>query len=274
MINLFWFSRHYLKRDDVINFGDELSKFIVENVSGKKVKWINPLKQSFFQRNFVKNYLAVGSILHFGAKNSHFWGSGLIDTKINAPNAKYYAVRGRFTRKELLSRGFKVPDIYGDPGLLTPLYYKNEIANKKYVLGIIPHYLEVEEMLEQSHSLNLSNEIKIINLRNDVETVLEDILSCENIVSSSLHGIIVPQAYDIPTLRVEFSDKVIGDGIKFNDYFDSVGIEYYNPLFINWKKINLKSLMSYTQTKSKFSRIKKDLSKIQDDLINACPFQK
>jgi len=274
MIDLFWFSRHHLKRDDVINFGDELSKFVVENISGKKVNWVNPLKQSFFSKTFRKNYLAIGSILHFGAKNSRVWGSGLIDTKIKAPNAKYYAVRGRFTRKELLNRGFKVPDVYGDPGLLTPLYYKNENTSKKYVLGIIPHYLEIEEILEQSRSLNLSSEIKIINLRNDIKTVLEDILSCESIVSSSLHGIIVPQAYDIPTLRIEFSDKVIGDGIKFNDYFDSVGIDYYDPLFINWKNVNLKSLMSYVQTNSKHSRIKKDLINIQDELINACPFQK
>jgi hypothetical protein len=272
MINLFWFSRPHLGRDNVTNFGDELSKFIVEGVSGQKVQWINPLKQSFFQRNFRKHYLAVGSVLHFGANNSRIWGSGLLDTSYSAPNGKYYAVRGKYTRQELQKRGYKVPEVYGDPGLLAPLYYNNKNVTKKYILGVIPHYFETEEIIEQAKNLNLTDEVKIINLRNDIEPVLDDILSCEHIISSSLHGIIVPHAYEIPTLRVEFSDKIIGDGIKYMDYFDSVGIDHYEPPFIDWTKFDTNSVLDYFKKMHSSLLITKDLGNIQRELLNASPF--
>ena len=77
----------------------------------------------------------------------------------------------------------------------------------------------------------------VINLKDDVETVAKQISSCEKIISSSLHGLIAAQAYDIPFAWVKFSDNIKGDGIKFYDFFDSVGVDLQlstveNPKFL------------------------------------------
>jgi len=86
---------------------------------------------------------------------------------------------------------------------------------------------------------NERKDIKVINLINkDIELVINDILSCEKTISSSLHGLIVSDAYNIPNKWVKFNDKLCGDDTKFYDYFKSVkrvDINYIDCL--NYKKI-------------------------------------
>lgn len=272
MIKLFWYSKTHLKRGHVLNFGDELSRDIVQELSGKRVKWVNPLEQNLIQKNFSNHVLGLGSILHFGAKNSLVWGSGLIDSKSSAPDAKYFAVRGKYTRNELLKRGCKVPQVYGDPGLLTSKLFPNLISVKQYKIGVIPHYVEFDEVNLWYLSNNTSNEILMIDLRDNIKTVLGKILSCEYIISSSLHGIIIPQSYNIPTLRAVFTNRIIGDGIKYEDYFDSVGIDSYKPLVFSNKNFTDVNLNKFTDKFDSYGRINNSLLKLQNSLNAVKPF--
>jgi pyruvyltransferase len=272
MIRLFWFSKKNLRTGDVTNFGDELSKHLVEKIALDSVKWVEPLKQNIFQKKFTSHVLGIGSILHFGAENSLIWGAGLIATKSKAPNSKYFAVRGKYTRVELQNRGFKVPEVYGDPGLLTPIYFPldNNAPSKK--VGIIPHYSEYDAVKKWFDSNQISKEMHLIDLRNNFDQVLKEIKDCSMIISSSLHGIIVPQAYGIPVLRVSFTKKLYGDGIKYKDYFSSVGIESYSHFVINKEMFNEKEIINYFKKMSEFSQIKKDLGQIQNELLKVKPF--
>ncbi len=272
MIKLFWFSNPHLKRDDIVNFGDELSKDLIHKLSGKKVKWINPMRQNFFQKKFTNHVFGIGSILHFGAKNSLIWGSGLIDSKSIAPNAKYFAVRGKHTRNELLNRGYNVPEVYGDPGLLVSKVFPRKGKSRKFKIGVIPHYVEFDDVNNWYLTNNITDEIIMIDLRKDIQTILNQIINCEFIISSSLHGIIIPQSYDIPSLRVSFTNRIIGDGIKYNDYFDSVGIENYKYPFFNKENFTDININDYIHKLERKGRIKKDLLKIQDNLISVKPF--
>lgn len=272
MLRAFWYSKPHLNKGSVINFGDELSRSLIEKISKKSVKWVDPQNQTFFDRNFTSHILAIGSILHFGAKNSKVWGSGLIKTTSKAPDASYYAVRGKFTQKELTNRGYKVPEVYGDPGLLTPRYYNLDHNPKNYKIGIIPHYIEFDEINTTFLQNNFSKEFVMIDLRKSIEEVLDTIAQCEYIVSSSLHGIIVPQSFSIPTLRISFTDKILGDGIKYRDYFDSVGIEQYEVPSVTINNFDEGNLLDLIERHSKYLVIKNDLVNIQDKLLQVKPF--
>jgi polysaccharide pyruvyl transferase WcaK-like protein len=114
-------------------------------------------------------------------------------------------------------------------------------------------------------------DINVINLAtNSVENVIEEIYSCDTVISSSLHGIIVAHAYNIPAVWVKFSNNLFGDGIKFYDYFESVGlnnIEYEQ----HFNKLEYPELLKITKSKKTLvSNIK--IQEIQNNLMNVCPF--
>ena len=48
-------------------------------------------------------------------------------------------------------------------------------------------------------------------------------MACEEIVTSTLHGLICAEAYGIPVTWVKYSDKICGGQLKFQDYFLGTG---------------------------------------------------
>lgn len=248
------------------NYGDLLSKYLVEKISGRSVKFVHPKKQSWFKIN-KNHYLTIGSILHHATKYSIVWGSGIIDKNLPIIKADYRAVRGPQTRKFLLQLGFECPEVYGDPAILLPRYY-NPGIEKKFKLGIIPHYHDFKQVLEEYKD---DPEILVIDLMTmDVEDITGQILSCENTISSSLHGIIVSHAYGIPSIWVEFSNKIFGDGIKFRDYLESVEIPFYQAEFLK-RKLELKEIEILFQ-KYPFLPEGGKVEQMCKDLIKVCPF--
>lgn len=219
-LKVFWYNGTF-------NFGDVLNPLLLGGLTQKRIFWVNPV---YYKK---KNYFAIGSILEQSNKHSIIWGSGFISEKskcIEKP-LEICAVRGPKTRQKLLDTGIYCPEVYGDPALLLPKIYSPKIE-KKYKLGIIPHYVDKEN----SWLIGLEDEkdIKLLDIQeSDPLKFIDDLLSCEKIASSSLHGIIVADAYNIPSIWIKFSDKVIGGKFKFLDYFMSVKRKDKEALFIN-----------------------------------------
>lgn len=267
-IQLFWWSEPYLMSKPKENYGDLLGKYLVEKISGKEVVWVHP-KKWHFKDFFQPIYVTAGSILAHVNKKCIVWGSGIILKDQVVKPARFLAVRGPQTRKRLLEQGHQVPEVYGDPGLLLPLHYKPQLQ-KKYTLGIIPHYNDFKNIKPFYEN---EKEVLLIDLMtNDIEATTNLFLQCEHIVSSSLHGLIVAHAYGIPAVWVQFSDKLFGDGIKFQDYFESVKIPFYQPELseelpsIEKLKNQLKSYPTLPDVKV--------ISQLQKGLMKACPFEK
>ncbi|TGC11570.1 polysaccharide pyruvyl transferase family protein [Methanolobus halotolerans] len=240
------------------NWGDALNPVIINKISGKKI--INYEYIYSFKETPV--YSVIGSILgRYNSSNLIVWGSGFISTSsIIKKKVTVCAVRGPLTREKLLKQGIDCPEIYGDPALLYPLFYNPKKTNK-YKLGIIPHF--VDQKNSGISKLEVYKNIIIIDILSDTNSVVDQICSCEMIASSSLHGIIAADAYRIPSIWIELSNKIQGDRFKFYDYFSSVGRELEEPLFISEKSTPeeiYKSFREYTITI--------DLLK----LLNACPF--
>lgn len=254
-INLAWWAGMGGK-----NWGDALSPVLAHHISsGAKINYINPIDGTNTFR-----YYSIGSIIPPASSNSEIWGSGIIQNidKIKIKPKVVHAIRGPLTRKILLNNGIDCPEIYGDPALLYPMFYNPKI-NKKYQIGIIPHYVDNknEWVIKKSNAPG----VKIINILGDVNHVVDEILSCEIIISSSLHGVIAADAYGIPSIWVEFSDKVIGNGFKFRDYFMSVGRSDRNPI-----KVNFHTRLKDIVESIKDYKINIDLN----SLYNSCPYKK
>ncbi len=227
-ISLFYWSSKLFENKNYENYGDLLSVYLVEKISRKKVIFYNApkKKQAIFQK---KHILAIGSIMSYATKKAIVWGSGIISKEDQFKNATFLAVRGPKTRTRILKQGFRCPKVYGDPALLLPTYY-NPKVKKKYTIGIIPHYLDYKDLIELFKD---QPEIIVIDLLGiDIEVITNKILSCKNTISSSLHGLIVSHAYQIPSVWVRFSEKLSGDNIKFEDYFLSVDLQPYTGKLI------------------------------------------
>jgi hypothetical protein len=267
-IKLFWYSTTRLENKEKENFGDLLSNYLVEKISKSEVEWVFPKNIKWFSI-VKKHYLAIGSILSHATKRSIVWGSGIIEKKEKVEKAIFLAVRGPQTRFHLLNKGYEVPEIYGDPAILTPNYYNPQIE-KTHEIGIICHFVDFDDIQKKV----LDSQVKIINLlTNSIESKLDEILSCKSIVSSSLHGVIVGQTYGIPSLWIKFSDKLYGDDIKFQDYYESVNLPFRVTSILE-NKITydlLKSLLE--QNKDILLPKESHLQKMRSELMNACPFK-
>ena len=268
LIPLFYWSEIKFLHKDKENYGDLLSKYLVEKISGKTVKWVQPKKQSWYKWDKT-NYLAIGSILPHASANSIVWGSGIIDREHKIVQADFRAVRGPRTQKFLEEAGVECPEVYGDPALLLSDYYKPK-KSKRYKIGIIPHYNDYKKVAEEYKGVENVRVIDLMTL--DVEETTREILSCEKTISSSLHGIIVSHSYEIPSIWVEFSDKIFGDGIKYPDYLESVDLPVYPPLFLETRK-SVHELADLINSHPNLPDSKK-INQVKEQLIEACPFRK
>ena len=265
-LHLFWWNERKIMNKSAENYGDLLGYYLANKVSDKKIVFAWPKKRNLL--NFYRPiYLTVGSIIHNADKNCIIWGSGFINKNMTIAPAKICSVRGPVTRNLLTKQGHRVPKSFGDPALLLPKYY-NPKVEKKYKLGIIPHYTDYKDLIK---IFNNNENIKVINLMSDdIEKTTYEILECEKTISSSLHGLIVSHAYHIPSLWTKFSDKPFGDDMKYDDYFLSVNLEPYK-IEINLNKFNFIELESLFEEYP--CLLDKDvLKEIQNDLLLSCPF--
>jgi len=209
----------------------------------------------------MDHLLPIGSIMGMVNRSSTIWGSGFIKENhiLSVPPKKVTAVRGPLTRKKLQSQNIDCPEIYGDPALLAPLLYqpKKEV---KYEWGIIPHYIDQNSRAIKNFAQR--ENVLIIDILSPTFSLIDQLSMCEKIASSSLHGLIAADAYGVPSLWLEFSSKVIGNGFKFQDYFASVGRSQQSAVFCNENTILKKHINSLSNGKIDFNPA---------PLIESCP---
>ncbi len=286
----------HAKSGDHQNFGDELSPYIVAKLTGKEVVHMPVVKSRsylflillkrilllkvrstefkvlfsvFFGKEFV---LALGSILQFYKINGGLvWGTGLISASESTGKHKYFAVRGPETY-QLLSKNNNVPQVFGDPALVLKKLYDKPV-DQNCTFAAIPHILHYVDT--KNDLKNREKELKVINLNtNKVEAVIDEVRSCKYVLSSSLHGIIVAHAFGVPALWVNMgTEKLLGDNIKFKDYFRSVGIEPYKALEMK-EILRLSDLEKlFIEQYAKFTLPTIVIEELSSNLIKSSPFE-
>ncbi|MEW6552571.1 MAG: polysaccharide pyruvyl transferase family protein [Campylobacterota bacterium] len=212
--NLFYYQKHkdnpWVKGE---NFGDYLSKIIVGKIA----------KENGFENmvNRSNKLLAIGSILHFAKSDDIIWGSGINGKisleKLTFNNLDIRALRGPLTKNILNKMGIKTPDIFGDPALLMPSLFDNlvykPVKNKVTIIPNLNEYEECKRLISSSFSL-------ISPLRH-WSFIIDEILTSEIIYTSSLHGLIISEALNVPVkLFKPFGGETM---FKYEDYLEGTG---------------------------------------------------
>jgi pyruvyltransferase len=248
------------------NWGDAVNYYLIKELSNKNiVDYRHSILSKIKKEN---NFMFVGSIItQLSNPKSIIWGSGVISDSIELKikPEKVLAVRGPLTRNYLLKNNISCPEVYGDPVLLLPKIY-NPPKSTKYDVGIIPHHIDEEDINLLRITNNANLKIKIISLvtYSNWKSVVDDISECNFIVSSSLHGLILADSYNIPNSWVSFSDKIMGNNFKYYDYYASVHKEA-TPFYVTDKT----TIDDILNLKCKWIPASIDLN----PLIEACPFK-
>lgn len=137
-----------------------------------------------------------------------------------------------------------------DPGLLLSCLYKpSKPIEKVHKVGIIPHYVDELEIRKRYGS-----KYHIISMQtSDIEALVDDILSCEVILSSSLHGIIFAHSYGIPAYHVQFTDFFKNGNFKFADYYSSFDDIQYRKFVCKNFQLDVDCVLEYHKEHSESS---------------------
>lgn len=219
----------------LMNVGDTLSPLIVGWLLERR--GIDPKRDV----GRTKHLLAVGSILSFGGADAAVWGSGVLSRdkvrQIREKKTLYRrkldvrAVRGPVTREVLMNAGYECPEVYGDPAVLMPLIYPGEKPDRKYDVSVILHHRTSQENgredpyhFELGQDLTHQRPVHFIDPKtDDYRWFIDEIRSSGFVISSSLHGIILAEAYGVPAFFLNFGIEDQLD--KFEDWYRSTGRE-------------------------------------------------
>ena len=195
------------RHQNFTNFGDELGYELLKRILGDVERVANPA---------AADIISIGSILGSVRykPGTVVWGSGFIKAnQLTSSGLKFAAVRGRLTAVRLSQLGVWTESCaMGDPAVLVPRFWpKSDAKSDDHVVGWIPHYIDDKD----PGGWNLK-----IDVRAPVDEVISQISSCRAILSSSLHGCIVADAFGIPSMRLHH-EAVIGGNFKWADYMSA-----------------------------------------------------
>lgn len=227
------------------NLGDALSPVMVSLLSGlpcsHKAQESDQLRMG-----------AVGTIAHsFKGGEVWIWGTGTskytnpLSKKGDklpfvAPEAARFrvaATRGPVTRRILGENAALGAAVYGDPVWLLPDFYRPPVK-KRWKLGVIVHLADLkdrsfdaavkEAYLRYGIPAEMQGEVRLINTVTKItadalRARLDDILECERLVSTSLHGMVFAESYGIPCLY--FSPRGRANGLAQLDLTDEDSVD-------------------------------------------------
>ena len=219
------------------NFGDILTPYILNKFD---LNCIHKEKEDNPQ------IIGIGSLIHVLPKDTDAY---LFSTGLMYPVEDYYfkkdpiALRGNLTKAQ-----FKKNDlsntVLGDGGLILENIYKPKKPLHRYKLGIFPNYVDIVNMRDdpiEEFSILKKNpkDVLLIDPRNYIETVIDQVNSCENIITSSLHGAVVSDSYEInygifQSRETEIAIHRLQGSFKFRDYFSAFEMNFSGPrLFLD-----------------------------------------
>lgn len=267
-IKLYWW-RLYEDQPKPGNFGDEITKEIIQAIFKRKVEWA-PVEHC--------ELIGAGSIIeevteNKGANRPYLWGSGFIQPgslTISSADYKIKGVRGTESLARVTDDTSHI--VLGDPGILASYLLKKR-PTKTYKLGILAHYVDKDHPFVENRSKSDAT-VRVIDPTWPCTTVVEEIAKCDAVLSSSLHGLIVADSVGTPNLHLKLGDGLKGGSYKFGDYYSIYNESRYQPA----TPADLEHFTTTDEIVEHIHAIYKpvdstELQAIKDRIIKAFPFR-
>ena len=201
-----------------VNVGDRLGPWLMYRLDQPPA--LRPPEQA--------DLVLVGSILeHLPEKwQGTICGAGFLfpDSKKDLSTATVLACRGRLTQKRLKAKDA----VLGDPGLLASKFIVS--MPSKFPLGVISHFSDSRLSQRFPHALQ-------IDVAQHPDDFISQVAQCRQIISSSLHGLVIADAFGIPRQAETFenirSEGGINKWLDYSSIFDGKPHfgEMYSPPF-------------------------------------------
>lgn len=193
------------------NFGDDLNSII----------WPS-LAPDLFIRDDEQGFLGIGTVIGMSTpevKSLHVFSSGVGYNPVNDLSlpTKFWCVRGPLSASHLnLS-----PKIALTDGAILLPQIMNVKSNTRFSVSIIPHWETIVRggWTEVSQALGYN----LIDPTHEIPDIIEAIIGSQLILTESLHGAIVADAYGIPWLPFCTSGNF--SLFKWEDWSASVGLK-------------------------------------------------
>jgi hypothetical protein len=198
------------------NLGDQLSATVIAAITRAPADHVH-----FNSRR--SRLLGIGSIGHHQrAGVVHVWGSGFgaklpntagkLEPFSGFPEITYkvHALRGPVSRSILTRIGVQSPRIFGDPAWFVSRILPHR-PKPRHELGVVLHLAELAEPSPQAQPKKqilryrggAEDGVRLISTYHEpswagFQQKIQEILECKRIVSRSLHGMIIAEAFGIP----------------------------------------------------------------------------
>jgi pyruvyltransferase len=197
---------HWQLDDGRQNFGDHLSSALVTKLASTRDLFLDEVVSP-------RRLLAVGSIMHFAKTGDVIWGSG-VNGSVNVDKHQFEqidvrSVRGPLTKSFLEKRGIVVPEVFGDPALLTKTLLGKRFAEveKTCDVSFVPNFADLPVMADWNN---------VISPLLPWAQVIKRIVASRLIISSSLHGLVIADSFGIPCVYLRVTD--VENIFKYEDY--------------------------------------------------------
>lgn len=260
---------------DIPNFGDALNPVIFDRLAGidireapvdfARIMGIGSLGDNLLvdakDGAFNENPIALFST-GIGFEEGRFpHNPNIVLPERLRRNVKCYALRGKLTDARLSKMlGRPTGAVLGDGGLLVRYLVDADKLEKKYDLGIVPHYADSGNAIFSAIARRVPNS-RILDPTRTVDGFLKDLCACKAVISTAMHPLIACDALRIPNQWVRISEETTSR-YKFHDYYSVFG-KHKEPLDLTsheFGQADLKNLIrNYDISDEQVSKVQRDL---------------
>ncbi len=118
--------------------------------------------------------------------------------------------------------------------------------------------------LPMAQAARQRDDVNVIDITAGLLEVIDQVTRCDFILSSSLHGLVIADAYGVPSRWVKLSDRPKGDGFKYGDHYSAIGRGVQEPVWLD-EDARLEDAMQAGMDQGTTIDL--------DVLLEACPFR-